>query len=34
LVDPRSSFPNPRLADAEGLVAIGGNFSASRLLMA
>src|SRR5438876_4627114 len=27
-------FPNPRLADSEGLVAVGGNLSVSRLLLA
>lgn len=27
-------FPDPRLADAEGLVAIGGDFSIQRLLLA
>jgi leucyl/phenylalanyl-tRNA--protein transferase len=27
-------FPDPRLADAEGLVAIGGDFSVERLLLA
>jgi leucyl/phenylalanyl-tRNA--protein transferase len=27
-------FPDPRLADAEGLVAIGGDFSVDRLLLA
>lgn len=27
-------FPDPRLADAEGLVAVGGDFSVDRLLLA
>ena len=34
LLDRRSRFPNPRLADAEGLVAVGGDLSTSRLLEA
>lgn len=34
LLDHRLRFPNPRLADPEGLVAIGGDLSADRLLLA
>jgi leucyl/phenylalanyl-tRNA---protein transferase len=34
LVDNRSTFPNPQLANAEGLVAIGGDLSVPRLLLA
>lgn len=34
LLDQRLRFPNPRLADAEGLVAVGGDLSVPRLLLA
>jgi leucyl/phenylalanyl-tRNA--protein transferase len=34
VLDRRLRFPDPRLADAEGLVAIGGDLSAPRLLLA
>ncbi len=34
LLDQRLPFPNPRLADAEGLVAVGGDLSVPRLLLA
>jgi leucyl/phenylalanyl-tRNA---protein transferase len=34
LLDHQLRFPNPRLADAEGLVAIGGDLSVRRLLLA
>lgn len=34
LLGQRLWFPDPRLADAEGLVAIGGDFSPQRLLLA
>jgi leucyl/phenylalanyl-tRNA---protein transferase len=34
LLDQRLRFPNPRFADAEGLVAIGGDLSVRRLLLA
>ena len=34
ILDGRLRFPNPRLADAEGLVAIGGDLSMPRLLLA
>jgi leucyl/phenylalanyl-tRNA--protein transferase len=34
LLNQRLRFPNPRLADAEGLVAIGGDLSVPRLLLA
>ncbi len=34
LLDDRLQFPNPRRADAEGLVAIGGEMSVPRLLLA
>jgi len=34
LLAHRVWFPDPRLADAEGLVAIGGDFSVQRLLLA
>ena len=34
LLDQRLGFPNPRLADKEGLVAVGGDFSVQRLLLA
>jgi leucyl/phenylalanyl-tRNA--protein transferase len=34
LLDQRLMFPNPLLADAEGLVAIGGDLSIPRLLLA
>jgi leucyl/phenylalanyl-tRNA--protein transferase len=34
ILDDRLHFPSPRLADAEGLVAIGGDLSVPRLLMA
>jgi leucyl/phenylalanyl-tRNA---protein transferase len=33
LLDQRLRFPNPRFADAEGLVAIGGDLSVRRLLL-
>ncbi len=31
---PPSAFPDPRLADAEGLVTVGGDLSVERLLLA
>lgn len=34
LLDRQLRFPDPRLADADGLVAIGGDLSVSRLLLA
>ena len=34
ILDQRLHFPDPRLADSEGLVAIGGDLSASRLRLA
>ena len=34
ILDRRLRFPNPRQADAEGLVAIGGDLSVPRLLLA
>ncbi len=34
VLDRRLRFPDPRLADAEGLVAIGGDLSAPRLVLA
>jgi leucyl/phenylalanyl-tRNA--protein transferase len=34
ILDRRLCFPDPRQADAEGLVAIGGDLSAPRLLLA
>ena len=34
LLDQRLRFPNPRCADAEGLVAVGGDLSLKRLLLA
>src|SRR5437867_12988719 len=34
VLDERLRFPNPRLANDEGLVAIGGHLSVSRLLLA
>jgi leucyl/phenylalanyl-tRNA--protein transferase len=34
LLDSRLRFPDPRLADEEGLVAIGGDLSVERLLLA
>lgn len=34
LLTRRLWFPDPRLADSEGLVAIGGDFSPARLLLA
>jgi len=34
LLDQRLRFPNPELADPEGLVAIGGDLSLPRLLLA
>ena len=34
ILDDRLRFPNPRLASAEGLVAIGGDLSLARLLKA
>jgi len=34
ILDHRLRFPSPRLADAEGLVAIGGDLSVARLLLA
>jgi len=34
ILDQRLGFPDPRLANAEGLVAIGGDMSGPRLLLA
>src|SRR2546423_10537975 len=34
ILDQRLSFPDPRRADAEGLVAVGGDLSVDRLLLA
>jgi leucyl/phenylalanyl-tRNA--protein transferase len=34
LLDSRLQFPDPREADAEGLVAVGGDLSVERLLLA
>jgi leucyl/phenylalanyl-tRNA--protein transferase len=34
LLDPRLRFPNPRTADPDGLVAVGGDLSVPRLLLA
>jgi len=34
VLDQRLRFPDPRLADDEGLVAVGGDFSTPRLLLA
>src|SRR4030095_4943995 len=34
VVDQRLTFPDPERADAEGLVAVGGDLSVPRLLMA
>jgi leucyl/phenylalanyl-tRNA--protein transferase len=34
LLDKRLRFPDPKLADEEGLVAVGGDLSVSRLLLA
>src|SRR5437660_9631115 len=34
LIDQRLRFPDPRRADEEGLVAVGGDLSVPRLLMA
>jgi leucyl/phenylalanyl-tRNA--protein transferase len=34
ILGPQLSFPDPRRANAEGLVAIGGDFSVRRLLLA
>src|SRR5947207_5514363 len=34
MLDQRLRFPDPRRANAEGVVAIGGNFSVERLLLA
>jgi len=34
ILDQRLRFPNPRLADAEGLLAVGGALSVPRLLLA
>ncbi len=34
IIDSRLRFPDPRRADAEGLVAIGGDLSVPRLLLA
>jgi leucyl/phenylalanyl-tRNA---protein transferase len=34
ILDHRLRFPSPRVADAEGLVAIGGDLSVPRLLLA
>ena len=34
ILDQRLRFPNPHLADAEGLVAVGGDMSVARLLLA
>src|SRR5271157_3517681 len=33
-LDGRLRFPDPRLADAEGLVAVGGDLSVARLVLA
>jgi len=34
ILDQRLRFPDPRTADSEGLVAVGGDFSVERLLLA
>src|SRR5690348_13826563 len=34
ILGQRNAFPDPRLADAEGLVAVGGDLSVARLLAA
>ena len=34
ILDQRLRFPDPRLADSEGLVAVGGDMSVPRLLLA
>src|SRR5438105_12451381 len=34
ILDSRLAFPDPRRADSEGLVAIGGDLSVPRLLLA
>src|SRR5207237_8583818 len=34
LLDKRLLFPHPRMADEEGLLAIGGDLSVARLLLA
>src|SRR5205809_6475303 len=34
ILDQEITFPDPRLAESEGLVAIGGDLSAPRLLLA
>src|SRR5258708_32929032 len=34
IIGGRNAFPDPRLADAEGLVAVGGDLSTARLLAA
>src|SRR5437762_6080904 len=34
MLDQRLRFPDPRRADKEGLVAVGGDFSVPRLLLA
>jgi leucyl/phenylalanyl-tRNA--protein transferase len=34
ILDHRLQFPNPRVADDEGLVAVGGDLSVARLLLA
>jgi leucyl/phenylalanyl-tRNA--protein transferase len=34
ILDYRLRFPNPRLADSQGLVAVGGDMSVERLLLA
>ena len=34
ILDHRLRFPDPQTADAEGLVAIGGDMSRERLLLA
>src|SRR5215475_6784397 len=34
LLDKRLRFPDPRLADEDGLVAVGGDMSVERLLLA
>ena len=34
LLNKNTAFPDPALADAEGLVAIGGDFGTERLLAA
>ncbi len=34
ILDERLRFPNPRVANADGMVAVGGDLSVSRLLLA